>query len=35
VSAALRRNGTPLPAVHPVELLDAAVSGARPRLTRV
>ncbi len=31
VSAALRRNGTPLPAVHPVELLDAALEhGSRP-----
>lgn len=35
VSAALRRNGTPLPAVHPVELLDAAVRGVEPRLERV
>ena len=28
VSAALRRAGTPLPAVHPVELLDASLRGA-------
>ncbi len=33
VSGALRRNGTPLPAVHPVELLDAAIRGVEaPRL---
>lgn len=35
VSAALRRNGTPVPAVHPVELLDAAVRGVEARLVRV
>ena len=35
VSAALRRNGTPLPAVHPVELYDAAIGGVEARLTRV
>ena len=35
VSAALRRIGSPLPAVHPVELLDAAIRGVEPRLTRV
>jgi glycolate oxidase iron-sulfur subunit len=34
VTAALRRNGTPLPAVHPVELLDAAVRGVEARLVR-
>jgi glycolate oxidase iron-sulfur subunit len=28
VSAALRRNGHPLPAAHPVELLDASLRGA-------
>jgi glycolate oxidase iron-sulfur subunit len=32
VSAALRRAGRPLPALHPVELLDASISGAQPRL---
>ncbi|MGZ4388277.1 MAG: (Fe-S)-binding protein [Gaiellaceae bacterium] len=35
VSAALRRNGTPVPVVHPVELLDAAVRGVEARLVRV
>jgi glycolate oxidase iron-sulfur subunit len=30
VSAALRRAGRPLPAVHPVELLDAAIRGTKP-----
>jgi glycolate oxidase iron-sulfur subunit len=35
VSTALRRNGTPLPAVHPVELLDAAIRGVEPPLGRV
>jgi glycolate oxidase iron-sulfur subunit len=30
VSAALRRAGRPLPAVHPVELLDASIRGAPP-----
>jgi glycolate oxidase iron-sulfur subunit len=32
VTAALRRAGRPLPAAHPVELLDASISGAAPRL---
>ncbi len=31
VSAALRRAGRPLPAAHPVELLDASIRGAEPR----
>ena len=30
VSSALRRAGTPLPALHPVELLDASIRGASP-----
>jgi glycolate oxidase iron-sulfur subunit len=32
VSAALRRAGRPLPALHPVELLDASIRGEAPRL---
>jgi glycolate oxidase iron-sulfur subunit len=32
VSAALRRAGRPLPAAHPVELLDASIRGSQPRL---
>jgi glycolate dehydrogenase iron-sulfur subunit len=32
VSAALRRSGRPIPAVHPVELVDAAIRAAEPRL---
>src|SRR5262249_2736111 len=32
VSAALGRRGRPLPAVHPVELLDASLRGVPPRL---
>ena len=35
VSGALRRNGTPLPAVHPVELLDAAIRGVEAPLGRL
>jgi glycolate oxidase iron-sulfur subunit len=35
VGIALRRNGTPVPAVHPVELLDASVRGVEARLARV
>ncbi len=31
--AALRRAGRPLPAFHPIELLDASIRGARPRRT--
>ena len=31
VSAALRRAGRPLPAAHPVELLDASLRGVAPR----
>ena len=30
VSAALRRAGRPLPAAHPVELLDASIRGTAP-----
>ncbi len=29
VSAALRRAGTPLPALHPIELVDASIRGLR------
>ncbi len=32
VSAALRRAGRPIPAAHPVELLDASIRGVPPRL---
>jgi glycolate oxidase iron-sulfur subunit len=32
VSAALRRAGRPLPALHPVEVLDASIRGEQPRL---
>ena len=35
VTAALRRNGTPLAAAHPVELLDAALHGTRPGSKRL
>jgi glycolate oxidase iron-sulfur subunit len=35
VSAALRRAGTPLPALHPVELLDASLRGTPARLRGV
>jgi glycolate oxidase iron-sulfur subunit len=35
VSAALRRAGRPLPAAHPVELLDAAVRGVEPGPVRL
>jgi glycolate oxidase iron-sulfur subunit len=30
VTAALRRAGTPLPAFHPVELVDASIRGLEP-----
>jgi glycolate oxidase iron-sulfur subunit len=35
LSAALRRAGRPLPVVHPVELVDAAVRGVHPGLDRL
>jgi glycolate oxidase iron-sulfur subunit len=31
ISAALRRLGTPLPTLHPIELVDASIQGWRPR----